>query len=195
MTEPQPQGVGVSRSLLGAVGKGFGLSGHQPGVLCSHLARGHFPTPKPFGRVPLPKQGCSWEHRKAAPHFGVSPALLWSQECGSTPQTSGLNSPLEGGKAGMGEGKVLVKVYELGLGSGDSAAAATRTCLTTQTGIKTPIPCPRAWTGGFIPRETPEGMGHQPGEGQPALRVLSLSWSGIRSGLGEAGSGQHPPLG
>lgn len=77
----------------------------------------------------------------------------------------------------MGEGKVLVKVHELVLSSGGGAAAATRTCLTAPMGMKTPIPCPRARIGGFIPRETPEGMGHQPGEGQPALRVLSLFWS------------------
>lgn len=95
----------------------------------------------------------------------------------------------------MGEGKILVKVYELVLGSGGSVAAASLTCLSTSTGIKAPIPCPRAWIGGFIPWETPEGMGHQPGEGQPAPGALSLVWSGERSGLGKAGSGRHPPLG
>lgn len=68
--------------------------------------------------------------------------------------------PLEGGKAGMGEGNILVKVCELVLGSGGGVAEATLSCPTAPTGIKAPIPCPRAWIGGFIPPETPERMGH-----------------------------------
>lgn len=152
----------------------------------------HFPMPKPCGQEPLPKQGCSWECRKAAPRTGAMPALLWSQECGSTLQMSGVNSPCKEERQGcrredFGEG--------LFLGSGGGVAAATLTCPTAPTGIKPPVPCPGAWTGGFIPQETPERMGHQLGEGQPAPRALSLFWRGARSGLGKAGSGRHPPLG
>lgn len=167
----------------------------KPGVLRSDRGRGALPDAKALWPSPSSKAGMLLGVQEGCPSFwGIpSPAL----ESGVRQHPANVRSELllEGGKAGMAEGKILVKVCELFWGSGGGVAAATLTCPTAPTGIKPPVPCPGAWTGGFIPQETPEGMEHQPGEGQPALRALSLFWRGARSGLGKAGSGRHPPLG
>lgn len=47
----------------------------------------------------------------------------------------------------MGEGKILVKVHELFLGSGGSVAAATLTWLTTPRGFKALSPAPEHGLG------------------------------------------------
>lgn len=169
--------------------------------------------PKPFGQVPLPKQRCPWERGKAALHFGAPPALLWSWEDGSILQTAGLKSwqgqnPLEGEKAGMGgNGKILVKgrtVYKPLSAPGIGVAAAVLTCLTALVGVKpASSPCPQTTSWGLHPqrgRDTRDAAGVAPGTrgglqggSQPRGRSACTFWRRVRSGLGKAGSGQHPP--
>lgn len=169
--------------------------------------------PKPLGLVPLPKERCSWEGGKAAPHFGVPPALLWSREGGSIPQTAGLKSwqgqnPLEGEKAGTGgKGKILVKgrgVCKPLSAPGIGVAAAALTCRTPPAGVTpalSPLPPDHE-----LGASSPEGTGHQgccglapgmrgglQGGSQPRGRSASAFRRRVRSGLGKAGSGQHPP--
>lgn len=160
---PNREGRGVSSVV---VGKGFWSSAHHrckaSGALLRTGLGGDFPMPKPLGRVPLPKERCSWERGKAAPRFGVPPALLWSREGGSVPQTAGLKSwrgpnPLEGEKAGMGgKGKILVKgrgVCKPLSAPGIGVAAAALTCRTPPAGVKPASPpCPQTMSWGLHPR-------------------------------------------
>lgn len=113
-------------SLLGALGKGFGLLGHhraKPGVLCSHRGQGALPDAKALWPSPSSKAGMLLGAQEGCPSFWGIPSSALESGVQQHPANVRFEFPLEGGKAGMGEGKILVKVHELCLGSGGGIAA------------------------------------------------------------------------
>lgn len=158
----------------------------KPGVLCSDQGQGALPDAKALWPSPSSKAGMLLGAQEGCPSFWGIPSSALESGVQQHPGNVRSEFPLEGGKAGMGEGKILVKVCELVLGSGGGVAAATLTCLTAPMGIKAPIPCPWSMDWGLHPSGelrgdvTPSRRGAASPEGAEAV----LEWGKIRIGKG-----------